>query len=530
MKRYFSGLILLALLTTSSGSARPAPAPLPGGLKPGPFAVGFQVFNRYDRGRYLQPKTDFEGRANPGENAFPIQISVWYPAAGSPAGPSKPSLLFEEYLYLNEQKQTFRPLTDEEKNRAAEGLRALVRFGAGLELTDADLLAIRRTPTAAHREARPASGPFPVIVSGLDGGPASASVMYEYLASHGYVVLATPGIGRTATLQASRPQLALHERIDQLEYVLAFAHSLPTADPTRLGVLGINFDGMSGLLFQMKNMQADAVVSLDGWEGKNAGSRTLRESPWYAPVNLRVPYLVVIQDEKDPRPDLLPNREVFDALVYSERYFLIIKEMNHAWLVGNLAVLPNLPADKRMACHYLFAGILNFFQAHVKKDPAGLAYLKKTAPEKGFPAELLRFESWKAAFPAVPTPGEFETLVMAGEVEKAARIYREAVRLNPSLELFDEQTMHLYAFRFSRQNRPETVLSLRRLAAEAFPKSVGAQENLGLAWQAVGRKAEARACFEKAARLVDADGGMDPSRKDRLRKALADRIIALDAP
>ncbi|MBD2699151.1 hypothetical protein IC229_00770 [Spirosoma sp. BT702] len=488
--------------------------------------MGFQVISHYDRGRYVQPKIDFEGKTNVGEKALPLQVSIWYPAE---ATSGKTAMRFEEYLYLDGQKNTFQPLSEVDKKAAAEGIRFLAKVGADIDLSDTDLQTIRRTPTTAYRDAKPAIGPFPVIISGLDGGPGSAHILYEYLASQGYVVLSTPSINRTATLQATRPQVALGERIDNLEFLLAFAHTLAQTDPMRLGVLGINFDGMTALLFQMKNMQADAVVSIDGWEGKNAGSQTLKESPYFEATKMRVPYLLVLQDEKHPGPSLQPNSSIFDAFAYSDRYHYVLRGMNHAFLTGNLGVLPNIPTEKRTAYQFLYQTIFSFFEASIRKTPVSVNFLKQTAPQNGFPESIIKSVVTSRAFPAVPTREEFEKIVMVGDIERATLIYREGKRRNPHLILFDEQTLNLYAFRFSRQSKPEKVLAIRQLTAEAFPHSFRSWEQLGNAYQAINNKTQARHSFETALTLLAKDEALDMAPKEQLRKALLDKLKSLEA-
>ncbi|MFN8346687.1 MAG: tetratricopeptide repeat protein [Spirosomataceae bacterium] len=516
--------LLLILHLTVFGAVvlgQSLPYPQWGELPPGPYKVGFQVFNRYDRGRSVQPKADFEGNLNPGEKALPIQISVWSP---SEVAAQTPPMLFEEYQHLTQQKNTFQPLTDEDRKRAAEGIQFIAKFGAGIDLSEAELQTIRHTPTAAHRDAKPAAGKFPVIISGLDGGPSSANILYEYLASQGYVVFSTPTIGRSGTLQVTHPQIALNERIGNLEFLLNFSHTFANADPTRLGVLGINFDGMAALLFEMKNRQADAVVSLDGWEGKSGSSNTLKQSVYFDVNKMRVPYLTVLQDEKDPRLSLQLSREIFDEFLYADRYYYVLKEMNHSYLIGNLGVLPSLPPEKRQAYQFLYTTLFHFFEASLKKSPSDLDFLKKSARENGFSADLAKTELKKAAFPPVPTTEEVEKLIMAGNIEKVAAIFQEAKRFNPKVLLFDEQTMNLYAFRFTQQKQPDKVLAVRRLPAEAFPQSVYALENLGNAYQAMEQKQKALECFEKALALIDKTDQPDNPEKERMRKMLQEKI------
>ena len=512
--------IIVTFLFTAGLSAQTVTYPQWGGLAPGSYKVGYQVLNQYDRGRSVQPKTDFEGNVNTGETALPIQVSVWYPAE---ANTKVPAMLFEEYQYITQQKNTFQPLTEDDRKRAAEGIQFMAKFGADIDLSESDLQTIRHTITAAHRDAKPAAGKFPVIISGLDGGSSNANVLYEYLASQGYVVFSTPSISRIGTLQATHPQIALNERIGNLEYLLNFSHTFSNADPTRLGVLGINFDGMTALLFQMKNRQADAVVSLDGWEGKSGSSNTLKQSVYFDVNKMRVPYLTVLQDEKDPRLSLQLSREIFDGFHYAERYYYVLKEMNHSYLIGNLGVLPNLPTEKQKAYQFLYTTLFHFFEAYLKKSSADLASLKKSASENGYAVDLAKIELKKSAFPPVPSSEEFEKLIMSENIEKAANIFQEAKRLNPDVVLFDEQTMNLYAFRFTQRKLSQQVLAIRRLTAEAFPQSVYALDNLGNAYQEMGQKQKALECFEKALSLIDKADQPDNPERERMRKMLQEK-------
>lgn len=490
----------------------------------GPHAVGFQVFEQYDYGRHFQPKLDFEGKPNPGQSALPIQISMWYPAQAT----KLKKMLFAEYRYLDVQKNSFKPLSDQEKKDAGNGLKFLAKFGLDLDLSEQQIQNILQTPTAAALNAPKQKGPFPVIIVGVDGGPGTHNVLCEYLASLGYVVLLTPSVEHTGTWQAKQPQLALAERIGNLEYLLAFLRSQALADPQRIGVLGSNFDGMSALLFQMKNMQADAVVSLDGWEGKAGTQESLFQSPFFDANKMRVPYLTFLQDEKNPPPYLQLSQKVLDTLRYADRYYAVLQGMNHACLIGNLGVIPDLPAEKRQAYQFLYSRIGQFFDAYVKKSPEALQLLGKKAAEMAYPDGLLKVELQQKALPPVPTPEEFESIVMSGDLEKATRIFVSGKQLNPTLQLFDFQTLNLFSFRFGQQQKKEQVLAIWKLGAIAFPNSTSVMERLGDAHLAVGEKLQAKEQFEKALRVLNQDTQLDADTKKRLQSSLNEKLMKLN--
>lgn len=184
--------------TSSSISNHPQLSILP----LGPQAVGFQVFKQHDYGRYFQPKLDFEGKLNPGQSAVPIQISMWYPAQVN----KLKKMLFAEYLYLDEEKNTLNPLSEAKKKEVGNGLKFLAKFGSDLDLSEQQIQNILQTPSAATLNAPKQKGPFPVIIMGVDGGPGTHNVLCEYLASLGYVVLLTPSVAHTGKRVLARQQ------------------------------------------------------------------------------------------------------------------------------------------------------------------------------------------------------------------------------------------------------------------------------------------------------------------------------------
>lgn len=494
-----------------------------GKLPAGPHSVGYQVINRYDYGRHFQPKLDFEGKVNPEQSALPIQISMWYPAGAS----TSKKMPFAEYRYVDAQKNTFKPLSEAEKKETANGIGFLAKFGLEMDLSDAQIQSIVQTPTAAVRNAPKLKGTFPAILVGVDGGPGTHNVLCEYLASLGYVVLLTPSVAHTGTWQAKQPQLALAERVGNLEYLLAFIRTQPFIDYKRIGVLGSNFDGMSALLFQMKNMQADAVVSLDGWEGKAGSQETLFQSPFFDANKMRVPYLTFLQDEKDPPSYLQLSQGVLDTLPYAERHYYVLQGMNHACLIGNLGIVPNVPAEKQEAYRFLYTRIGQFFDTHVKKSTEAQALLNKTATELAYPTGLLKVELDKKALAPIPTPEEFEKLIMSGNVEKALQIFKRGKAENPHLVLFDFQTLNLFSFRFGQQKKLETVLAIWQLGAEAFPHSPWVMDRLGDAYQHVGNREKAKEAYEKVHNLLNGAGDLDVERQ-QLKERVGEKLRKLE--
>ena len=122
-----------------------------------------------------------------------------------------------------------------------------------------------------------------------------------------------------------------------------------------------------------------------------------------------------------------------------------------------------------------------------------------------------------------PTPEEFERLVMDGPIERATLAYRQAKAANPRVQIFDEQTINLYAFRYTQRKQMDAVLELRRLAAEAFPESAGAAYQLGVSASDAGQPVESREAFTRALKLLES-AKMPQEQQEAMRKEIRGRL------
>ena len=502
-----------------------------GGLQAGRYGVGFRLAGEYDRSRRVAPAADFEGRPNAGPLGMSMQVAIWYPTTTT--GRSATRMQYGTFAALGTKRTDLTPVTAADRATSMANMRAFSGFAFGRQLPEAAFQAVDTTTTAAVRDAAPAAGRFPVVLAATDGSVAAATVMFEYLASHGIVVIATPSRMSYATIQVSRPGTVVEARVRDLEYLLDRATRLPFVDTTRIAVLGLNFDGMAALAFQMKNMAARAIVSIDGWEGKQGSIETMRSSMHYDPRRLRVPYFVVEQDEQQPPPALTLDRTIFEAMRYSDRQWLVLSAMSHAYLVGNPLVYPDVPADKRAAYELLVRGTHRFLDAALRASPRPLAsFVTTEGGSDGRPPSVKDIVR-RDAQPAVPDDTELERLIMVDRaVDKVATILRQARRTDSTFVLFPQGTMALYAFRFSRQNDLPFALRLLELNTEAYPRSWSAADGLGNGYRDAGDTTRAVAAYTRAIELLGRIATTDASAASevaRARQGVEEKLARLRA-
>lgn len=470
-----------------------------GSLEPGRYSVGFRSVAAIDQSRRVAPAVAFDGRRNPEPLAMALPLAVWYPA--TPGGSSRP-MQYGMFAALSAKRTDLTPVTAADRRAATNRLREFAGFAFGRNLPESAARTLDTTLTAAYHEATPARGRFPVVLAETDGSVAAATVMFEYLASRGMVVIAVPSRLSYASVQVSRPNVVVEARVRDFEFLLEQAHHFSFVDTTRVAVLGVNFDGMAALAFQMKNMAARAVVSLDGWEGKASNIETVRSGLHYDPRRLRVPYLVVLQDEQSPPEWLRLDRTIFDAMRYANRQWLVLRSMSHSYLVGNPLAYPDVPPDKRSAYELLIRGVHRFLDASLSEPAKPLAALVTAEGDDGRSVSVKDVARVDAA-PAVPDDEELEHLIMVDRAAtKVATILRDARRTDSTLQLFSEQTMALYAFRFARQNDPAFALQLLELNTEAFPRSWSASDAVGDGYRDAGDTTRAVAAYARALELL----------------------------
>lgn len=140
----------------------------------GPHTVGFRTAFATDYSRRYGAQT---GR--------PIFVSSWYPARV--LGDSS-TLCYGDYLAVTAETEAYAAFAE---RLTAYNREATIQYG--LE-QGASLLAQRELlPMRAFRNAEPVAGSFPVVVyhPGLGGSYEENSILCEYLASFGYIVVSS---------------------------------------------------------------------------------------------------------------------------------------------------------------------------------------------------------------------------------------------------------------------------------------------------------------------------------------------------
>jgi pimeloyl-ACP methyl ester carboxylesterase len=225
----------------------------------GPYAVGLKVVEQYDHARLFQAGL-----------ARPLQTLVWYPAQKN----HLQTMTVRDYLALMESEITFdKPSKTPDSKQWIEMLKASL---------DQPLWAVRNAPLEAGR--------YPVIIY----APSFSSTSWEnadlceYLASYGYVVVASPAIGEK-TRESTHDLAAVEAQARDVSFLVGYAQSLPDTNMARVAAMGFSWGGLANLFAASRDNRIDAVVSLDGSERYFPG--LVKTSGNVHPEQMTIPFL-----------------------------------------------------------------------------------------------------------------------------------------------------------------------------------------------------------------------------------------------
>lgn len=339
-----------------------ASSPLWVGLDAGPYSVGFETMPLRD---YARPFG-----AGSAERDRVLTVSIWYPAGDSMGREPMP---FSRYV--------------------GTGAEELVeRFRAsGHALDEGQISSLYETPTAAFDGLERSPGSFPLLLfgAGLSAPSYVQSVLCEYLASHGYVVVAVATLPYREDVPAGYDALTVDTLLRDIELVIHEMHDYPGVDLEKLGLVAWSVSGVSHVLLQMKNPDVSAVASLDAATGYAYGIELLRASLYFDPARTRAAFFHAT-DSRAATSRAVKNFEYYDSIHRGPSFFLTIDGMTHTEFTSLGSVVPgDGTVERHERYRRLCLYVRRFLDDALKNDESAAEFLDVTPSRHGFDGLIL---------------------------------------------------------------------------------------------------------------------------------------------
>ena len=440
---------------------------------PGPHAVGLKVVQQYDRTRLYKAGIDLTtGEPTRGERARPMQALVWYPAArgGQPVS-------MRDYLALT-------PTEDDFTHSAAEVERLAdtqIERKAG-KRRDALLRELRR-PMLAVRDARAANGSFPVVIyaPSFSASAIENTDLCEFLASHGYIVLAGPSLG-ARTRQMTSDLDGLEAQAGDIAWLIGHAASLPQADTNKVAVVGFSWGGLSNVLAAAKDQRIQAIVSLDGSvrgfrEFIDGGKDAAR---YVTPARVAVPMLYVGRRpstfEELNRNEVDTRYSFMNQMAYSDVTIVTMMPMKHMDFssyhlrTAQDDEFGDYTRDEVALAHSWSARyVRHFLDAHLKNDGAGLAFIDKQPAANQAPPHMMSVDIRRASGKPAPTLENFVARLAAEGFDKAIPLYDGFAARDATFKL-GPNDIYGWGVQLARLGRHAQAREIFRLGTHLNPK------------------------------------------------------------
>jgi dienelactone hydrolase len=473
-------LLSFAVLVTTSTAAL-AEALIPA---PGPHAVGLHIVQQVDASRGPTPKLTIFGDDKAAGTARPMQTLVWYPAQASSAA----HVRYLDYLQSE--------LTGDDFTMSAAALAMASKQWATNPAAQATMLAVR--------DAKAATGKFPVVIyaPSFDADAAENADLCEYLASHGYIVLASASRGAHARGMTDDIAGAEAQATDIL-WLTSYASTIPGADLAQLAAMGFSWGGLANVMAASHSGRIKALVSLDGsvrsYPQLLTGSLT--------PASTAVPMLSI--GSRPQSLETLNERDKSTAIsflnkmVYADVYLADMQPMEHRDFSGasirmrNDASFVDYSRAEVQAAHSWTARyVRTFLDAYLKNDSTALAFLKKTPAANGVLAHMMSMKV-RPASAIPPSKTAFVAEFRRRQFKDAIAIYDEMRKNDPGFKMIGEE-FNTLGYEMLRKKNPQGAIELFKLGIVLEPRWGDIQDSLGEAYDAEGEPALALAAYERA--------------------------------
>lgn len=398
----------------------------------GSYSVGFKAIDTYDYSRSFSANTD-DKRINKEESTFrPMQISIWYPAKNNV---TKAKMKYEDYFFLRANETGAVNLTKELKEKIIT------------EFVETEPVSIDRfykelkVNMSAIKDAKGAIGEFPVIIYGPSWWATSYenALMFELLASHGYIVISSPSMGPD-TREMPITRIGIETQARDMEFLISKVRDFPNADINKLSLMGYSLGGLSDVLTMARNKSIDAWIGLDPTIHEEYG--IFEKSPYEDYSLFNVPTLFI------QSLGFIGTTPFYDKLIYSDAFMVNLPKLQHTNFASQFIKLLEIDKNEsknvikgyNLICKYVLSFLDGLYKEGFNYDEMKKEVFNLNKIDTSF----VQIQTKKA----LPNPNELFNR-FKDKNSKPLLTYLNDIKESNSYTLYPERDIHKLIFLFS---------------------------------------------------------------------------------
>ncbi len=524
MKRVISIFIFAVVFFGCKDEAHNEVPSIMGDLLIGKYQVGYQTLFAYDISRNAVPFSNWNGEifANETESkGRQHQINIWYPAENGTGTPLK----YDHYIHLIRRQTSFDNTEELRKLGEDTFIQRTNDLGNHENFTPESLSKLLDLDVYAQLEATPVNDQFPVVIFPNGSSPATQSIMAEFLASHGYVVVGCRPKGRFAYgFEVSA--IGIETAVDDMEFVMSQVSQLPYANMDQVALMANAISSSVCAAAVARNDKIKAFISLEGGFPSSFEQELLNQSVFYQPENIQIPILVIYA----PHPAIDPKYTYH--LKYADRYYA------HFPLMSEFAMLNYGMFDS------IVPDIIGKHEGDIQKgfekaSELALRFLDLKLKNAG--GELFDQDVMKdsenvidttfilSAYEVPPNIVQVKHLFIKKGFEIIDSIYQAAITRGDKTP-FSQSFINSFRDWLAWKKDPEysARIALYKIAVESYPESAENSYRLGSYALNAGDTTLALKQFEQALDKLDPDNSLDQETKSLIRQRISAKTVSMN--
>lgn len=336
------------------------------------YNAAYKTIHLIDSSRTYKPNTSQTDRLH----YRPLDLDIWYPSEEKKGK----RMLFEDLYRLHEERaNNYQDETD--YTGISEELILYLAAGFGVDPKEGKRLL--KVKTESFENSPAADGKFPLVIymAGYNGMGWESYRLLERLAENGFVVLSISSIGRYPG-DMTNDLLDTMEQVEDGEFALQELRKQTNLniDFDKIGMLGLSWGGMSGILMLDKHPEFGAMVSLDGsdifYYGDTEEDDTflseIYEADLIHPEKTDIPYLHI--EAGDRLDEFTPTEEYhYYKKINSDKHYLRLADSKHEDF-GSIAWALKTSPQQIKTYERIMESTVLFFQEKLKGENGFQAY------------------------------------------------------------------------------------------------------------------------------------------------------------